>query len=116
MKNVLIASFIVFPSSYSILMGEISFPVMAFNCIFLGIIAFIGFVLMHACSHVFRSSEWLFCWMPFLVWYIIQGVLIWICSGEFEFRILENPPCDIALLCSVAFYMLCYSRVKIRKI
>lgn len=115
MKKVLIASFVVFPLITSILQGEISILGMLGNCIFFGVLVFPGFALMHVSSRVFRASEWIFCWMPFLIWYIEIGWLGSFVSGKFEFRLLEYYPADIALLCSFVYYTLYNSCVGIYK-
>lgn len=106
MKKALIVSFLVFPLITIVLMGDLSILLMPCMCLVWGISVFPGFALMHVLSRLFRSPEGMFCWIPFLNWSIVMGVLTWMVSGKFELRVTVHLPPDIALLCSVALYLL----------
>ena len=106
MKKALIVSFLVFPLITIVLMGDLSILLMPCMCLVWGISVFPGFALMHGFSRLFRSPEGMFCWIPFLNWSIVMGGLTWIVSGKFELRVTVHLPPDIALLCSVARYLL----------
>lgn len=106
MKKALIVSFLVFPLITIVLMGDLPILLMPCMCLVWGISVFPGFALMHVLSRLFRSPEGMFCWIPLLNWSIVMAVLAWMVSGKFELRVTVHLPPDIALLCSVALYLL----------
>lgn len=106
MKNIIVSAFIIMPVALNIFAGSLSISGILVASLFLGPIAFFGVYFLYVLLRMFRASAWLFCWVPFLIWYTFWGWLEWALSGKFGNPILKCFPNDIAMVCAVGYYML----------